>query len=455
MKSPGPRLENMSMNSTEGEVRGSHGRRRSRDLQAAAVELLKSLNLIVGLDQLLEILCARLKEIFGSLTVTISLFDPITRRYAGLMARGQNAGSAPLFGFFESNPLVRWLNVNQSLLNVHVDKGVFEFLSPDERLMLESHRVAIVVPLIALNRLTGILFLSDKEDGSQYNRAEIESILMLAGQAALALENAVMTQFQEERLKKLFHADKLATVGELAAGAAHEIRNPLTSIRSTVQFLKKDLPEDKHSYVEGVIDEVDRIDGIIKGLLSLSKASELQLSMVDLREALQQTLLLLDPETKKSGITVRQEMTIEDPKVLADQAQVKQVFLNVLLNSVQAMPDGGTLTVSMADRPGGQREESLDSVRVTVADTGPGMPQETMRRVFDPFFTTKENGTGLGLSITYGIVHGHGGEIDLASRTDPSAHGTTVTIRFPRRAKNLNAAGDGSGIDSHQGRAQL
>ena len=416
---------------------GTPGRRRRMDLQVSAVELLKSLNLIVGLDQLLEILCARMKEIFCAGTVTISLFDPITRRYAGMMARGSDAQSAPLFGFFESNPLVRWLNVNQSLLNVRVDKGVVDFLSPEEKLVLETHRVALVVPLIALNRLTGMLFLSDKEDGNAYSRAEIDTLLMLAGQASFAVENAVMTQFQEERLKKLFHADKLATVGELAAGAAHEIRNPLTSIRSTVQFLKKDLPPEKHGYVEGVIEEVDRIDGIIRGLLSLSKSSELHLSRVDLREALQQTLLLLDPELKRNRIAVNQEMMIGDPTVEADQAQLKQVFLNVLLNSVQSMPGGGTITVHMADRPDGKREESIESVRVTLSDNGPGMPEETIRRVFDPFFTTKENGTGLGLSITYGIVHGHGGEIDIASKTDPSSHGTSVTIRLPRKAKKL------------------
>ena len=416
---------------------GTPGKRRRGDLQASAVELLKSLNLIVGLDQLLEILCARMKEIFCAGTVTISLFDPITRRYAGMMARGSDAQSAPLFGFFESNPLVRWLNVNQSFLNVRVDRGVFDYLSPEEKLVLDTHRVALVVPLIALNRLTGMLFLSDKEDGSAYSRAEIDALLMLAGQASFAVENAVMTQFQEERLKKLFHADKLATVGELAAGAAHEIRNPLTSIRSTVQFLKKDLPPEKHGYVEGVIEEVDRIDGIIRGLLSLSKSSELHLSRVDLREALQQTLLLLDPELKRNRIAVNQQMMIGDPTVEADQAQVRQVFLNVLLNSVQSMPGGGTITVHMADRPDGKREESIESVRVTLSDNGPGMPEETIRRVFDPFFTTKENGTGLGLSITYGIVHGHGGEIDIASKTDPSSHGTSVTIRLPRKAKKL------------------
>jgi hypothetical protein len=121
------------MKSAQEPERTASGRRRKRELESASVEVLKSLNLIVGLDQLLEILCARLKEMFGCRTVTISLFDPITKRYAGMMARGEDAGSAPLFGFFDSNPLVRWLNVNQTCLNVRADRGVYDFLSLDEK----------------------------------------------------------------------------------------------------------------------------------------------------------------------------------------------------------------------------------------------------------------------------------------------------------------------------------
>jgi len=419
-------------------------RRKKREIQSAALELLKSLNIIVGLDQLLDILGARLREILGADTVYISLFDPITHRYAGVTARGPGAERAPLFGFFESSPLVKWLHVNQAILNMRLDRGVVAFLPPEERTILESNRIALVVPLIALNRLTGILFLSEKEDDSAFHRAEMDALSMLAGQAALALENAVMTQFQEERLKKLFHADKLATVGELAAGAAHEIRNPLTSIRSTVQFLKKSLPPTAHGYVDGVIEEVDRIDGIIRGLLSLSKSSELELAVVDLHELIGQTLMLLDPELKKRSIAVRLEQSARDPSVEADPGRLKQVFLNVLLNSVQAMDGGGTLRVAVADSRVAVRDAPGEMVTITVTDTGPGIPAAMMRRVFDPFFTTKANGTGLGLSITYGIVHGHGGEIDVASTTEGAGHGTTVTIAIPRRRGTPAETGTGA-----------
>jgi signal transduction histidine kinase len=403
------------------------------DVRTAAIELQKSLNLIVGLEQLLDNLSVRLKEIFSCETVFISLFDPITRRYAGVVARGAEAGNAAQFSFPGSDPLVKWLNVNQLPLHVASDDGVMRFLPSEEKEMLERFRIALVVPLIALNRLSGILFLSEKPDRGRFSVEESDTLAMLAGQAALAIENAVMTQFQEERLKKLFHADKLATVGELAAGAAHEIRNPLTSIRSTVQFLKKDLPTEKQTYVDGVIEEVDRIDGIIRGLLSLSKSSELNLSRIDLCEVINQTLMLLDPELKQSKIEVTNDSVLADATVEADQAQMKQVFLNVLLNSIQAMQSGGTIRISLADRPDTSAKLPSGSVRVTINDTGPGIPEETLRRVFDPFFTTKENGTGLGLSITYGIVHGHGGDISMASTTDPAGHGTTVTIRLPRK----------------------
>jgi signal transduction histidine kinase len=246
-----------------------------------------------------------------------------------------------------------------------------------------------------------------------------------------------MYQFQEDKLKKLFHADKLATVGELAAGAAHEIRNPLTSIRSTAQYIKKTLPEDKQPFVNGIIEEVDRIDQIIKGLLSFSRSSELHIENVNLDDILNQTLLLLDSEFRKHNIAVRKEFVSPPRQITADTAQLKQVFLNILLNSVQAMPTGGEIALTMTDTP--QHEEHLDKenfVCVTLTDTGPGIPEEDLPRVFDPFYTTKENGTGLGLSIAYGIVSKHGGEIEIASATEKPNTGTTVIIRLPKTVEH-------------------
>src|SRR5262249_31572296 len=157
---------------------------------------------------------------------------------------------------------IRWLNVNRSPLDVANDSEVVKFLSAAERQLLGEVGAAIVLPLIVLNRLTGLIFISQRLNGQAYMEEDVLLLGTLAVRSALAIEHAAMHEFQEDRLKRIVHADKLATAGELAAGAAHEIRNPLTSIRSTMQYLRKDLAADKSALVDGLIHEVDRIDRI-------------------------------------------------------------------------------------------------------------------------------------------------------------------------------------------------
>jgi len=397
-------------------------------------EFLKSLNSIVGLDQLLDNFSAKLKELFDAAAVYIVLYEPITNRYVGKMAKGANPELVTSLNFSRSDNLVKWLTVNRCALDVTNNDEVIRFLSRQEQELLQSTNIVLAVPLIVLNRLTGAIFLGARTNGNGYSPADMEMLSTLANQSALAIEHALMYQFQEDRLRKIFHADKLATVGELAAGAAHEIRNPLTSVRSTIQYLQKDLPEDKKQLVDGIIGEVDRIDQVIRGLLSFSKASELHMTPVDIQDVLDQTLLLLDSELRNRGIDVRRNSATTDMQITGDAANLKQLFLNILLNSIQAMPDGGIITITASDQPtsgdGGRRK---NVVCIEIADTGHGIPEVDLPKVFDPFFTTKESGTGLGLSISYGIVSRHDGEIEIRSRTNGGERGTTVAIRLPVR----------------------
>jgi signal transduction histidine kinase len=368
-------------------------------LHPASEEFIKSLHLIVGLEQLLENFSAKLKEMLAAETLYVVLFEPITNRYVGKKAKGAHVEWLAELNFSRADNLMKWLSVNQIPLEVAKAAAVMQFLSERERALL--HKTGTVVPLIVINRLTGALFVSQKQNGNGYSAAEIAVLSTLASHSALAIEHALMYQFQEDKLKKIFHADKLATVGELAAAAAHEIRNPLTSIRSTVQYVHKNLPDDKKPLVEGLIVEVDRIDQIIKGLLSFSKASELHIDHIDAEEILNQTLLLLEPEFRRHNIEVRKVFDPPPCRIAADAAQLKQVFLNIILNGIQAMPTGGTITVTIAD---GKRANKHDFVGVTIADTGTGIPEKDLAKIFDPFYTTKESGTGLGLSIAYGII---------------------------------------------------
>jgi signal transduction histidine kinase len=401
-------------------------------LNSEVEEFLRSVNLVVGLDQLLEILSAKLRDLSGAKTVFITLYEPVTNRFTGVKAKGGASNLLSSLRFSPSDRLVKWLTVNKCPMDVNREHEIVRFLSPVEREALLRAEIAVLFPFIAVNRLTGAAFLTRKADGSPYEQRQIETLMFLANHSALAIEHALLYQFQEDKLKKILHADKLATVGELAAGAAHEIRNPLTSIRSTAQFLKKDVPRERQPLVDGIVEEVDRIDHIIAGLLSLSKSTELKITRVDLRDIVHQTLQLLEPELRGRRIAVEEDIRPDSTTIEGDAAQLKQLFLNILLNSIQAMPNGGKIVLSMTEGEGGG-DQATDPrlLSIAVADSGKGIAEADLSRVFDPFFTTKDEGTGLGLSISYGIVSKHGGDIQIASCTTGPEHGTRVTVHLP------------------------
>ncbi len=325
--------------------------------------------------------------------------------------------------------LLGWLSVNQTSLDLGRNAEIADSLSVPEREAIRKADVGLIIPCFVVGRLSGLLLLGRREDGKLYRGSDIALLSRLARQAALAIEHATMYQLQEDRLKKLFQADKLATIGELAARAAHELRNPLTTVRSTVEYVKSSLPADKETMVEAAIEEIDRMDGIIKGMLSLSRVSDLQMCDVDLEDQVRQSLAMLGSELRQRDIVVDVQSRTGNAVLLADPSALRQLLLNLLLNSTQAMPSGGSIFVRLEDnsaRPPGE------GFRLTIRDTGTGIPAADLPKVFDPFFTTKEAGTGLGLSICYGIVKKHGGEIEITSVSEGENTGTTVIIMLPR-----------------------
>ena len=394
-------------------------------------EFLKSINLIIGFDQLLESFITKTKEMLNVKSVCVILYEPITNRYSGRLVKGDQIAQLTEFNFLHTDNLIRWLTVNQCALDVERNLEVLKFLDKQEQELIKKSGTVMVVPLIVVNRLTGMMFLGNKINGTKYDQTDIEFLSTLANYGALAVEYALIYELQEDKLKKLFHADKLTTVGELAAGAAHEIRNPLTSIRSTIQYLQRDLAEEKKILVTSIIEEVDRIDQIIKGLLSFSKSHELQMTKVNLEDILNQSLSLLDAELRKYRITVRKECKLSSPIITGDASQLKQVFLNIFINSIQAMPHGGEISILITD---GSKLKKQDIIIVSIRDTGRGIAANDLPKVFQPFFTTKESGTGLGLSISYGIVSKHGGTIEMESLTSADDHGTTLHVKLPINA---------------------
>jgi len=221
--------------------------------------------------------------------------------------------------------------------------------------------------------------------------------------------------------------DRLVSLGELSAYVAHEIRNPLTGIRTTVQFVgSKFKPNDaRREDLDDVIKELDRIEQIITGLLLFAKPPAPQPQLVDLHQALDKTLDMLQLQLEDAQVPVTRDYAADLPPVVVDPDLMQQVFLNLCLNALQAMPGGGTLRVSTGVRRYRTRRSVAD---VSFTDSGVGIPKELMEKIFDPFFTTRSTGTGLGLPISVQIVRDAGGVI--TARNNPG-EGATLRVSLP------------------------
>jgi signal transduction histidine kinase len=226
--------------------------------------------------------------------------------------------------------------------------------------------------------------------------------------------------------------DRLVSLGELSAYVAHEIRNPLTGIRTTVQFVSSKLKpgDSRREDLDDVITELDRIEQIITGLLLFARPPEASPQPCDLHQVLDRTLAMLEGQMGDASVTLVRDYLDDLPLVYADPDLTQQVFLNLCLNAMQAMPEGGEITISTAVRRYRTRRSMVD---VSISDTGVGIPKDLMEKVFDPFFTTRSLGTGLGLSISVQIMREVGGVI--TARNNP-AGGATLRVSFPLPSEN-------------------
>ena len=417
---PSMRKRFLQLPPVQGRVEQAHRQRLS--------ELSRSLALVVDLDQLLDEEIGKTKELLDAERAAILLADIEGERLALRANRGYDDAVLRSVCFERDDRLLKWLDTNETHLMVKDNPGVLEFLEPWERNLLERLGVDLVLPLIAMNRLVGMLFLTARGEG--FSGADLELLTAFSHQGGLAFENALLYEQRRLRLRRMYRAERLAITGQLAAGAAHEIRNPLTSIRSTIQYLRRDYQDDPEELelIDELLGEADRINAIIEGLLSFARPAEPKLEELVLPELIDQAVLLVRTTARKAGVEIHADLTGVDGTIQGDPTQLKQVFLNVMLNAIQAMPEGGALSISLSSvSETGALGRGERKFQVDFVDTGVGISEEDLDRIFDPFYTTKEEGTGLGLAICYGIVQRHGGEIDVESRV---GEGTRVRIRL-------------------------
>jgi signal transduction histidine kinase len=283
----------------------------------------------------------------------------------------------------------------------------------DARAVMGTMRAGIAMPLLAGDRVVGFLACWDERVQEAFASDEIAALIEVADRCALVIENSKLYQQMKER-------DRLAALGEMSAGLAHEIRNPLAAIKAAIQYLDpRKLPEDDREFFEIMVEEVNRLNGVVTQFLDYSRPLKPSLAPTQVNEVLERTFKLLQAEIPES---IRLELELAEwlPRVQADAEQLKQVFLNLALNAFQAMPHGGRLTVSTRlarDELAFWREGArrADVVEIRFRDTGPGIPDDARESIFVPFYTTKEKGTGLGLAICQRIVKAQQGTIVVRS----------------------------------------
>lgn len=241
--------------------------------------------------------------------------------------------------------------------------------------------------------------------------------------------------------QRVERTERLAALGRLAAGVAHEIRNPLGAIRGLVQYFQATWKDDAEQrvYLEVIVREVDRLNRVVSDLVEFARPREPQRERHDLGEIVRHAATLVQADVRAKGIEIVHDLDATQLPLLIDRDLVLQALLNVLLNAIEAMEAGGRLTIHLADRAGW--------AELAVQDTGGGIPPEHLGRLFDPFFTTKQRGTGLGLAIAHSIIQAHDGEIVVDSA---QGQGTTVTIRLPKPPSKAYVAGEGPDVGTSQ-----
>jgi signal transduction histidine kinase len=294
----------------------------------------------------------------------------------------------------------------------------------DTRMALVQVKAGITVPLMGNDRVIGFLNLWDERVPEAYASDEIALILEVGERLATVLENSKLYEKIRER-------DRLAALGEMAAGLAHEIRNPLGAIKGAAQCLDpKRLPGEDGEFLDVIVEEVNRLNGVVTAFLDYARPLKQSFGPTDLNEVVTRTMRLIQNDVP-TNISLAVELDLLLPHVDGDAEQLKQVLINLVQNAVQALGSrAGRITIR-TDKPerfGEIRNAGGEFVEVVVSDTGPGIPSDQQPHIFVPFYTTKQKGTGLGLAICQRIVKNHGGSISVLSKV---SEGTSFVIRLP------------------------
>lgn len=270
-------------------------------------------------------------------------------------------------------------------------------------------------------------YMIRRNDGTKSYFEVCSRIVDFEGTEAILSLASDISDKKEEQENLLQKSEKLALLGQMAAGIAHEIRNPLTSIKGFVQLFKSS--SKKEEYFDIVLSELDRINGIVGEFLVLAKPAANIFEKEDLTKLINEVILLSNTQSILNNVEINVENNLHAPMVHCEKNQLKQVFLNIIKNAMEAMPGGGKLTIKVL-------KKNCNTISVQFIDQGVGIPEERISSLGEPFYTTKEKGTGLGLMICYKIIENHNGRLTIESKV---GEGTRMEIELPYENDMMNA----------------
>jgi len=394
-------------------------RRESRIEQLLVSDTIASCVLEKNLESLVRALGKRAAELNGFEEWIVWLgdgqgnFRPAGEegeRISTVAGRLRDGGQDQFFDWVRNNGTPMFLEPKaESMASTEGMREVLRRLAP-----------GLLIPFLDGEKLVGLLLLGGM---LKVRERRSEQFLTLYGACAAILIRKVVLDEEERRLReRQQRAENLATLGKVAAGIAHEIRNPLTFIRSAAEHLSETSSgtSDAGELAEGMVEEIDRINKRIEELLSLGRIDSEVFAPVDLEAQVRRTLQLVEAQAQAGSVEMQASFDLKGAKVAGNEDKLKQLFLNLLLNAVEAMPRGGKLRVRAERRGSG--------ALIEVEDSGPGIPPEVADRIFEPFFTTKDGGTGLGLALCFSIASAHGGTVELLRS---GSEGTCFAVELP------------------------
>ncbi len=415
----------------------------------------RAINSTNEINTLLKMALNLTSGFIGAEAVSLFLKDENTEELVCYLASGTKGDILEGKRMKKGAGIAGWVAENGKPLLVNDVSKEIRFNPEFDRMTGFKTRSVLAVPLRAMNRTIGVLEVINKKDNDKFTMDDQQLLYSLANHLAIAVENAKMTEelkrtneMLEERVRErtkkledaitkltetqnqLIHTEKMASLGIMAAGIAHEINNPMSFIQSNLTIIKdylKDIKIEDREIKEEILTAIDeslegaqRIASIIKGLKGFARADEGRLEEFDINQLIEEVLRMIWNEVRYKAEVIKELGDV--PKILANRNQIAQVLVNLILNAAQAISTKGRIIIRTYLNGG--------RLCIEVEDTGCGIPPENLKRIFDPFFTTKPvgKGTGLGLSITLGIIQNHGGEIKVESEV---GKGTKFTVFLP------------------------